>query len=215
MKKLIKRGIHVLAAMVIVLGSATLFGVDAHAAGEKYISTEKELRDAIKQRTGTANYIILNNDIYVNGDLKVEKDTFIDMRLHRIIFEGSKNGIKVQIKNQGVLSIENGIIYGACDSSSAINLVSGTLSLTNISVYGGYGRNPKYYSAGNALYCSSRNSNIYLNSVYFEGGNGYMYSYEKENSRRAKGLYIEYSGCNIYSIGRGYTVVDGQICCFS
>lgn len=207
MKKLVKNICGIM-LMVIVLGTVTSMGVASHAAGIKYIRTEEELRDAIKNHSITENYIALNNDIYLDGDLKVDKYTFIDLRSHKITFRDGKYGIRVQMKDYGGLRMKDGRIYGACDSDSAIDIVSGTLSLTNVDVYGGRIKNYKYVAVGNALYSAAQNTNIYLNRVSLEGGGGYAEGYEIGN-RTAKALYVEYPSCSVHSVGKGHTILDG------
>lgn len=235
MKKLFKKSVSLFMAIAIVATFTASLAINSSALeypAEKSVCSksqiinvknEKELRKAIKNQGCT---IKLTNDICVHGDLNIDRPLAIYLNDHLIILLNSKNGINIDAKAGRQVSIYGGTVQGAINSSTAINLVSGNLSLSYISIYGGNFYNSESGSCekpipdisfylggiiyhpennvcsendayGNALACLSEKSTVYIVDSDLFGG----YGFDGTNDRQGKAIYDVVSDLsNIYQI---------------
>ena len=170
-----------------------------------YVGTALELRSALS-RANSGDYIQFYNDIRVTGSLYVRKNITIDLCYHSLVFSNDAKGLRIDSGCSNLVNLYNGRVYASVDSDSAICVMSGDLRVYNCSIYAGNcdRYSTRYY--GNALYCDSVSSNVYLDYVYLQGGNGYRRGY---SSRTGKAVYLAYAGSAVYAVGSGYTFLDG------
>lgn len=149
---------------------------------------------------------MLLNNIIVTGErcLYLGNSITVDFNYNCLTLGDQCCGIQI---NSSV-SLCNGTIYGNNDTDYAIWVYRGSTKISNCSIYGGNcgGLKTTY---GNAIYCNARSSKVYLDYVYLQCGNGYTRGiFTPERTGRA--IYLDWSGSIVYSVGRGYTCIDGQ-----
>ena len=214
MKKGFKKVLSALMVCALMVTSIVGFSVTSFAAVDSSddavsdsssyrvfnVGTESELRSALS-RAWSGDYIQFSNDIKVNGNLYVYRSVTINLNYHSLKFESSSDGLVIRSGYRNCVYLWNGRVHADVDSNAAVYVRYGDLSVYNCSIYAGDGQYYRSY-AGNAIYCSSGSSRIWLDYVYLQGGNGYSYS-----SRAGKAIY---SYSPVYSIGSGYTFLDGK-----
>ncbi len=222
MKKRFKKVLCALMVCALMVVSVVGFSVNSFAAVDSsddavsasssyrvyYVGTESELRSALLW-SNSGDYIQLYSDIRVTGNIDVMKGVTIDLRYHSLIFN---NGVKGLIINTGYsnrANLYNGRVYASVDSDAAVSVRSGDLRVYNCSIYAGDCNQHEMLYYGNALYCDSTSSRIYLDYVYLQGGNGYSRGFFNP-SRTGKAIYLAYAGSGVYAIGSGYTFLDGK-----
>ncbi len=222
MKKRFKKVLCALMVCALMVVSVGGFSVNSFAAVDSsddavsasssyrvyYVGTESELRSALLW-SNSGDYIQLYSDIRVTGNIDVMKGVTIDLRYHSLIFN---NGVKGLIINTGYsnrANLYNGRVYASVDSDAAVSVRSGDLRVYNCSIYAGDCNQHEMLYYGNALYCDSTSSRIYLDYVYLQGGNGYSRGFFNP-SRTGKAIYLAYAGSGVYAIGSGYTFLDGK-----
>ena len=215
MKKGLKKVLSVLVVGALMVTSIVGFSVTSFAASDSSedsvsasssyrvfnVGSEWELRSALIY-ANSGDYIQLYNDIRVSGSLYVNKSVTINLNYHSIKFESSSDGLVINSGYLNCVYLWNGRVHADVDSNAAVSVQSGDLSVYNCSIYAGDSKYYRSYKGGNALYCNSSLSRIWLDYVYLQGGNGYSYS-----SRAGKAIY---SYSPVYSIGSGYTFFDGK-----
>ena len=214
MKKSLKKVLSVLVVGVLMITSIVGFSVTSFAASDSSedsvsasssycvfnVGTESELRNALNC-ANSGDCIQFYNDIEVSRTLYVNNAVTINLNYHSLKFVYSSDGLVINSGYRNCVYLWNGRVHASVDSDAAVSVRRGDLSVYNCSIYAGDSQYYRSY-AGNAIYCSSSFSQIWLDYVYLQGGNGYRYS-----SRAGKAIY---SYSQVYSIGSGYTVVNGN-----
>ena len=217
MKKGLKKILSVLVVGALMVTSIVGFSVTSFAASDSSedsvspsssyhvfnVGTAYELRNALNC-ANSGDYIQLDYDIIVKGSLYVSKSVIIDLNYHSLQFASSRDGLVINSEYQRCVYLWNGYVYADSDSDAAVYVQSGDLSVSNCSIYAGDSRYCKSCT-GNALYCRSSSSRIFLDHVYLQGGNGYSREYDPLVNGKAI-----YSYSPVYSIGRGCTFLDGK-----
>ena len=217
MRKSLKKVLSVLVVGALMITSIVGFSVTSFAVSDSsedsvsdsssyrvyYVGTESELRSALS-RARSGDYIQFYNDIKVNRNLYVYRPVTINLNYHSLKFVNSSDGLIIDAwsLNNYCVYLWNGRVHADVDSDAAIYVRGGDLSVYNCSIYAG---DSKYYRSrkGNAIYCSSSFSKIWLDYVYLQGGSGY----DGYSSGIGKAIY---SYSPVYSIGSGYTFLDGK-----
>ena len=219
MKKGLKRVLSVLVVGALMVTSIVGFSVTSFAASDSLedsvsasssyrvfnVGTAYELKNALNC-ANSGDYIQLYNDIRVSGSLYVNKSVTINLNYHSIKFESSSDGLVINSGYLNCVYLWNGRVHADVDSNAAVSVQSGDLSVYNCSIYAGDCVEHEILYYGNALYCGSSSSRIWLDYVYLQGGNGYWEGVFNP-SRTGKAVY---SYSPVYSIGSGYTVVNGN-----
>ena len=222
MKKRFKKVLSALMVCALMVVSVVGFSVNSFAAVDSsddavstsssyhvyYVGTESELRSALLW-SNSGDYIQFSNDISVTGNIDVMKSVTIDLRYHSLVFNNSVKGLIINTGSSNRANLYNGRVYASVDSDAAVSVRSGDLRVYNCSIYAGDCNQHEILYYGNALYCDSRSSNIYLDYVYLQGGNGYSKGFFN-SSRTGKAIYLAYAGSGVYAIGGGYTFLDGK-----
>ena len=222
MRKCLKKDLSVLMVGALMVTSIVGFNINSFAASNSSeclasddsnyhvynVSTEEELKNALLW-ANSGDYIQLSSDIRVSGNLEVANSVTIDLDNHSLMFAGSVRGLVIDSGYLNRVCVYNGCICGDIDSDAAVYVQSGDLRVYNCSIYAGncYRHNILYY--GNALCCASKSSTITLEEVYLQGGNGYSKGIINP-SRTGKAIYFSCAGSELLSLGKGYTVLNGQ-----
>ena len=219
MKKGLKKILSVLVVGALMVTSIVGFSVTSFAVPDSSedsmsdsssyrvfnVGSESELRSALSW-ANPGEYIQFYNDIKVNGNLYVNKTVTINLNCHSLKFTCSNDGLVVNPGCLNCVYLWNGRVHADVDSDAAVYIQSGDLSVYNCSIYGGDCAVHEILYYGNALYCSSSSSRIWLDYVHLQGGSGYWKGIFNP-SRTGKAIY---SCSPVYSIGSGYTVVNGN-----
>ena len=222
MKKRFKKVLCALMVCALMVVSVGGFSVNSFAAVDSsddavsasssyrvyYVGTESELRSALLW-SNSGDYIQLYSDIRVTGNIDVMKGVTIDLRYHSLIFNNGVQGVIINTGYSNRANLYNGRVYASVDSDAAVSVRSGDLRVYNCSIYAGDCNQHEMLYYGNALYCDSTSSRIYLDYVYLQGGNGYSRGFFNP-SRTGKAIYLAYAGSGVYAIGSGYTFLDGK-----
>ena len=222
MKKGLKKVLSVLVVGALMVTSIVGFSVTSFAASDSsedsvsdsssyrvyYVGTESELRSALIW-SNPGDYIQFSNDISVSGNLYVNKSVTINLNYHSLIFYNSVKGLTITTGNLNRVNLYNGCVYASVDSDAAVSVRSGDLRVYNCSLFAGDCNQHEILYYGNALYCNSISSRIYLDYVYLQGGNGYSRG-SLNSSRTGKAIYLAYAGSGVYAVGSGYTFLDGK-----
>ncbi len=216
MKKGLKKVLSVLIVGALMITSIVGFSVTSFAISDLseeeprgpftyYVRTESELRNAVHNSLSGDTVVLLNN-IIVTGNrcLYLGNRITVDLNYNCLTFGDQCCGVQI---NSSVC-LCNGTIYGNNDTDYTIWVYGGSPKISNCSIYGGSCGDSEI-AYGNAIYCNAHSSRIYLDYVYLQGGSGYTRGvFTPERTGRA--IYLDWSGSEVYSVGRGYTCIDGQ-----
>lgn len=216
MKKVLKKILSVLIVGALIATSIVGFSVTSFATSDLseegphvpftyYVRTESELRNALYNSLSGDTVMLLNN-IIVTGErcLYLCNSIKVDFNYNCLTFGDKCCGVQI---NSSV-NLCNGTIYGNNDTDYTIWIYGGSPKISNCSMYDGSCGDAEI-AYGNAIYCNAHSSKIYLDYVYLQGGSGYTIGIFTPE-RTGKAIYLDWSGSKVYSVGRGYTYVDGQ-----
>ena len=184
----------------LAINSNAASGDDYSSPDFYYVGSEESLKEAIK-KSKDGDSINFTENITCKGDLEISGSIEINLNHHSLNFVEAKNGMVV-LENKDV-ELSFGKIYGAEDSNSAINVRSGRVNLSYMTIFGGNCKNHYWLNYGNAIYCSSKISvvDVYFSTVI--GGNGYSKGIFNP-SRTCKAIYG-----GVKTIGRYGKEIDG------
>lgn len=203
-------------AMVLSLVMIAVFSLNALSA-KAYNATydahdEPSLRFAISHAKN-GDFIRVNNDIVLHGDLKIKKSITVDLGFHAISFKNSKHGLYIDLSYLKSVVLQNGSIYGTngvdynlddC-GGNAVTVAGGNTTISNVSLFGGNGANGFFIPGDGASALIVKYGNVYLDYVYLKGGNAGTAS---NNAHVGKAAYALKGA--VFSIGRGWTYNNGE-----
>ena len=160
----------------------------------------RDLGDKLKEDIANGGDIELTGDAFVAGEeLKIVKDTVLDLGGHTLTTDGNDKGHAVVISQAGTITIKNGTIKGSelvNEKEGGILLITGAADVTleNVTIDGGNESDPVWVANENATVTinSGKYTTNGVESVYVQAG---------------KKVYIKdgYFECQPYN-GKYYTI---------